>query len=108
VHWALDVIVQAVVGSELFGTEVAFLGLSVLGVFYCDSFDVEVTGQSDHGAGDDIIAVELVDHVVYFLAIEVRDGAATGFEAVGKSKVRRSTNKKEVGEAVCIRVTVCY
>jgi hypothetical protein len=80
-HRALDVVVQAVEGSELSGAEVAFVGLPVPGAFRGDGFDVRVAGESDHRAGDDVVAIECMDHVVNLLAIEAGGCACAGFEA---------------------------
>jgi hypothetical protein len=88
-HRALDVVVQAVEGGELSGAEVAFVGLSVPGAFRGDGFDVRVTGESDHRAGDDVVAIKFVDHVVDLLAIEAGGCACARFEAA-EEKVSKS------------------
>lgn len=63
------------------GAEVAFVGLSVPGAFRGDGFDVRVTGESDHRAGDDVVTIKFVDHVVDLLAIEAGGCACARFEA---------------------------
>ena len=57
-------VVQAIEGVELSGAEVAFVGLAVPGALCGDGFDIGVAVESDHGAGNDVVAVELANHVV--------------------------------------------
>jgi hypothetical protein len=73
-HGTSDMVVQAVEGGELFGAEVAFVGLAIPGTLCGDVFDVGMTREGQHRAGNDIVAVELVDHVVDLLAVEPGGG----------------------------------
>jgi hypothetical protein len=82
VYWALDMIVQSIEGAEFSGTEVAFVSLSVPSPLGGNVFERGITREADHRAGDDVVAVELADHVIDFLAVETRGGTLTGFEAV--------------------------
>lgn len=91
-HRALDVVVQPVEGGELSGAEVAFVGLSVPGAFRGDGFDVRVTGESDHRAGDDVVAIKFVDHVVDLLAIEAGGCACARFEVNGHAGSSRESD----------------
>lgn len=68
-------IVQTVEGSELSRAEIAFVGPSIPGAIRGDGLDVRISGECDHGTGDNIITVELVDHMIDFLAIEAGGSA---------------------------------
>jgi hypothetical protein len=70
VHWALDMVVQAVQGGELSVAKVAFIGSSVPRSVCGKRLDVGVSGEGEHRTGDDVFAVELVDHVVELLTVE--------------------------------------
>jgi hypothetical protein len=77
-------IVQAVEGAELLGTEVTFKGTPVPSPLSCDCLDVVVSRHCDHWSRNDVVSVELLDHVIDLLSVQTGGGAATGLEAVGK------------------------
>jgi hypothetical protein len=62
--------VQASKGAELFRAEIAFIRCSVPGTVRGNSLDVVVARKGDHRAGDDVVAVELLDELVDLLAVE--------------------------------------
>jgi hypothetical protein len=72
---ALDMIIQTVEGSKLSCAQIAFVGSAIPGANRGNGLDVGISGESDHGTGDDIVAVKLLDHVIDFLAIEARGSA---------------------------------
>lgn len=79
-------VVQAIQGIELSSAEVAFVGFSIPRPICGDGFDVRVAGEGDHRASDDVVAIELADHMVDLLAVEAGGGAFARFEAVGKRR----------------------
>ncbi len=68
----LDMVIQTVEGSKLSRAEIAFVGPSIPGAIRGNSLHVRISGETDHRTGDDIVAVELVDHTIDLLAIEAR------------------------------------
>ena len=74
-YGTLDMVVQTVEGSELSCAEIAFVGPSIPGAIRGNGLDVGISGECDHRTGDDIIAIELVDHMIDFLAIEAGGSA---------------------------------
>jgi hypothetical protein len=71
----LDMVIQTVEGSELSCAEIAFVGPSIPGAIRGNGLHVRISGETNHRTGDDIVAIELVDHLIDFLAIEAGGSA---------------------------------
>jgi len=89
--------VQALEGVELSRTEIAFIGIAIPGSFGGNGLDVVVSGKGDHWTRNDVVAVELVDHAVDFLAVEARGRAAARLKTVRTWKSENAS--KTVGGA---------
>ena len=71
----LDMVIQTVEGSKLSRAEITFVGPSIPGAIRGNSLHGRISGETDHRTGDDIVAVEVLDHTVDFLAIKAGGSA---------------------------------
>lgn len=56
-------------GCEFSRTEVALICLAVPCSLGCNGLDVVVTGHRKHGAGDDIVPIHALNHVIDFMPV---------------------------------------
>ena len=68
-------VIQTVEGSEFSCAEIASVGSSIPGAIRGNGLHVRISGETNHRTGDDIVAIELVDHLIDFLAIEAGGSA---------------------------------